>query len=99
MIGFKTVKTSDDKYWMINFSGHDELGDLSNFTSSYHVLDARLLGLSYPDYLRYSQANHAKLRGRHGYSYPVWQNQKDAQIMCDKLNKEWNKLIKAIDFN
>lgn len=69
-------------------------GELLSYTSSYHVIAARLLGFSYPDYLRYCRSNGAQLKGREGYTFPQWIEKADAQKICDRLNLEWEKLIK-----
>lgn len=66
---------------------------LINFTSSYNVIAARLLGLSYPDYLRYCQSIGARIKGKYSYSYPVWTDKAAADKLCNKLNEEWNKVV------
>lgn len=99
MAAFKTQLIAD-KYYSICFVGQDIFTDKSsfNFTSSYHVLGARLLGLSYPDYLTYCQSTGARLRGRNGYTYPVWESNAAAQSVMKKLEKQWSLLTKEIKF-
>lgn len=64
---------------------------------SYNVLAARLLGLTYPDYLRYVRKNYnAELHGRTGYSYCTFKNKADAVKLIMQLNKEWSKVEKAL---
>lgn len=68
-----------------------------HMSGSYNVLAARLLGFTYPDYLRYVRKNYnAELRGRTGYSYCVFKKKADAIKLVMKLNVEWNKVEKAL---
>jgi hypothetical protein len=62
------------------------------FDSSYHILCARVLGYSYPDYLRYCRSKGAKLHGKQGYSYPIFENHNSALKICGNLNLNWSKL-------
>ena len=102
MSAFKTQLIAD-KYYSICFIGHEIFtkGKNSkdfNFTSSYHILGARLLGLSYPDYLTYCQSTGARLRGRNGYTYPVWESSSAAQMVVKELEKQWKILTDNIEF-
>lgn len=68
------------------------------FTSSYHVLGARLLGVSYPDFLRFCQSKGAKLRGKSGYCYPVWDRKKSQAGLLEiikMLNTNWTQFEKV----
>ena len=56
-------------------------------TSSYHVLCSRVLGFTYPDYLKYCSVNGAILKGSTGYSYPAFKEKKDAEKICNLCNK------------
>lgn len=58
---------------------------------SYHILEARLLGLSYPDYLKYCVMNGATLSGRLGFPHAVFKNKRDAERVCNLVNSEWEK--------
>lgn len=69
---------------------------------SYNVMGARVLGLEYPDYLRFCRDEHnAILQGKQGYSYPLFKVEKDAQNLIKVLNKQYieirTKLIE-LDF-
>ena len=67
---------------------------------SLNVLAARLLDLSYPDYLQYCRANfNGLLRGRTGYSYCVYKDKKDCEKLCEILNKEWVNVEKFLKEN
>ena len=102
MKAFTTSSTFDDSYIFIGFNS--ELmckKEGFEFTSSYHVLGARLLGLSYPDFLKYCQSKGAKLRGREGYCYPVWDkavDKKGMQEIIRQLNANWDILLKEVSF-
>ena len=97
---FIPAETCDSNYYMIKFDGFSIFEGTKDFcyTSSYHLIGARLLGLSYGDFLKFCQSKGAKLRGNKGYTYPIWKNRKDCQGVCNILEKEWLKVIKAINF-
>lgn len=68
-----------------------------NCYGSMGVIEARLLGFSYPDYLKYCRANYnGILRGHEGYSYCVFKDKKDCLKLCGLLNKEWDKVKEAL---
>lgn len=66
---------------------------------SFNILAARLLGFTYPDYLRYCRALGGILRGREGYSYCVFKNKKTCFDLCARLNKELKKVEEALSAN
>ena len=68
------------------------------FTSSYNVPPARLLGFTYPDYLRYCRAHGAMLRGKNGYTHAVWTDKKECEKICKQIQAEWEKLISKVQF-
>lgn len=86
---FKVSTTFDDKYIC-----QLEDGGTKVYPVSYHVVCARMLGFSYPDYLKYCKANGATLRGRDGYCYPVFNNISDCQKICKLVNSG----LKQFDF-
>lgn len=63
---------------------------------SYLVLAARLLGMSYPDFLRYSAVNGGTLKGRTGFPHCTFEKRTDALNLCNKINKEWDKVYETI---
>lgn len=97
-MSFNVGKTADDKYWMIRFEIEDEIANKEEFEfkSSYHVLGARLLGLTYPNYLKFCSSKGATFRGKTGYTYPVWKEEKNCKEVCTLLNREWNKVKKIL---
>lgn len=102
MKAFTTSSNFDDSYVFIGFNPELVCNKEGfKFTSSYHVLAARLLGLSYPDFLKYSQSKGAKLRGRKGYCFPVWDktaDKKGMQEIIRQLNANWDTFIKEVSF-
>lgn len=59
------------------------------YHGSYHVVAARTLGYSYVEYLKFCSVNGATLKGREGYTYPVYMNKEDATKVCKILNENW----------
>lgn len=102
MKAFVASSNFNDSYVFIGFNS--ELmckKEGFKFASSYHVLEARLLGFSYPDFLRYCQSKGAKLRGREGYCFPVWDraaDKKGMQEILKQLNTNWDTLLKKVSF-
>ena len=97
MKGFKVDTSANDKYFIV-FDGYAALPETLPYTSSYLLLQARLLGLSYPDYLRFCQSKGGKLKGKTGYTIVLWEDKKQCQEVCNLIEKEWQKLIKMISF-
>lgn len=65
---------------------------------SYNVLKARILNLTYGDFLSFSLQNGATLKGRDGgYIVEFFQKQQDAEKMCALLNKNFNKILEYIE--
>lgn len=66
-------------------------------SGSYNIVAARVLGLSYPDYLRFVRQNYsATLRGREGYSCASYKNRKDCVAVVTLLNDTWRKVEAVI---
>lgn len=60
------------------------------FHGSFHVVEARLLGLTYPDYLRYLMSLGGEIRGKQGYSVVVFEDKETCERVCLELSKRWN---------
>lgn len=85
-------RENPDEYWQV-VSTEVPFKDKGQVNGSLNVLQARLLGLSYPDYLQFCRAHHKGiLRGRAGYSYCVYKEKANCQAICKLLNTEWNKV-------
>jgi hypothetical protein len=66
--------------------------DVPPISSSYNVVAARLLGFTFPDYLRYCKSRGAELRGKQGYTYAIWKNKTMAESLVKELNKIWGEV-------
>lgn len=58
------------------------------FHGSFQVVGSRLLGLSYPDYLRFLQSRGATLKGKKGYCYGYFKDKAACQKVCKLLNEK-----------
>lgn len=67
------------------------------FHSSYHVIGARLLGLTYVDYLHYLESLGGTIRGRQGYAFVSFKDKAAVQKVCDELQKRWNEFEKKAE--
>lgn len=90
---FAPIEMAQGKRWLI---GVDELNWVSDnnikFHSSYHVVGARLMGLSYPNYLRYLQSCGGKLKGKEGYAFVYFESTAACQKVCKDLQKRWDEM-------
>lgn len=82
-----------DDYYAINLC--DIVGlPFKEVTGSYHVFKARLMGLSYPDFLRLARDTYgAELKGREGFIIEIFMDNKKANILCAELNKRIGEVI------
>lgn len=64
---------------------------------SYGVLAARLLGFTYPEYLRYCATQGGELKGRYGFPHVIFKNRVDALKICNRINQEWDKIYNIIN--
>lgn len=93
---FSSQKSATNNYYLAAF---DDDGLISHqkgyrFESTYHILGARLLGLSYADYLLYCVKKYnATLGGRNGYCYPMFKDITDCQRFCKVLDDEFKKFL------
>ena len=63
---------------------------------SYSILASRLLGINYDDFLRYCAVNGGTLKGRTGFPHCTFEKKTDALNICNKINKEWDKVYEVI---
>lgn len=86
----ETVITATQR--QVRFHDHDYIGGIK--AGSYNVIQARLFGLSFPDYLRFVRDKyHATLVGKSGYTYFIFTNSADCDALVKELNRRW-ELIK-----
>ena len=80
------------KNWMIGLTeDFHEKNPTFILHYSYAILAARLLGFTYPDYLRYCAVQGGSLRGATGFPHVVFKDKKDAEKICKLINTEWDK--------
>ena len=85
-------RENPDGYWQV-VSTEVPFKEEGQLEGSLNVLQARLLGLPYPDYLQFCRANYKGiLRGREGYSHCVYKEKANCQAVCKLLNTEWIKV-------
>lgn len=94
---FIPVPNPDETKWKIGMDNIDWANEKNKCGCSFNVLGARLLNLSYPDYLRYLRANGAELYGRTGYSYAYFEDKGKCQSICTLLNKEWDRVKSYVE--
>lgn len=90
---------SMDGYYIVGFDAGDIFHGLKlDFRSSYHVLGARLLGMTYGDFMLYFAKNfNGQIHGKKGYSHLGFKDRHDCQKLCDLLEKQWKRVIKDTD--
>ena len=82
---------TNDGEWNIFYDGRAFCGG-KEVCGNFNVIVARILGLSYPNYLRYCRDTfNATLRGKKGYPIPYWKNREDGIKLIKILNQEIKK--------
>lgn len=85
-------------HWMVAMDDIDWVRDNEIiYRGSFQVVAARILGLSYPDYLKFLQANGGILKGKTGHPYAYFKDKAAAQRICNLLNKYWGELVKQLN--
>ena len=93
----KAVETPEGKY-MIGYND-----DLYNVLvekiplediGSYNVLPARILGISYAEFLRYARDKyHGTIYGRaHKYPFVVFNSEEECNLLCKELLLRWCRI-------
>lgn len=59
---------------------------------SYGILAARLVGMTYPTFLRYCAAHGGELVGKKGYPATHFKSEKDAKMVVKEINKGYKAL-------
>lgn len=94
---FIPVSNYDETNWRIGADNLDWVNGQNQDGCSFNVLPARLLDMTYPDYLKYLRSLGAELRGRTGYPYAIFKDKKSCEEVCKSLNKEWNKIKEYVE--
>lgn len=62
---------------------------------SFNVIAARVLGMTFPDYLRFVREKYsATLQGREGYTCYYFKNRQDCARLVNDLNRIWRNIEK-----
>lgn len=65
------------------------------YLTNYNAIDARLFGLSYPDYLKFCVKNYnGRIEGKKCFPIVKFDNPKDCDRLVAELNRRWNLVIK-----
>lgn len=89
---------ADGGKWMPAFDDIDIIRDKEIiYHGSFQVPASRLLGLTYPDYLRFLQSRGATLKGKAGYCYGYFKDKAACQKICNLLNEKWKQLMEELD--
>ena len=92
---FELYEGYEDGTYMIMFIHDTFMGGYNG--GSYSIIGARVLGLSYANYLRYMRDTYgAEVRGREGYSYLIFKDQGKCLMAIQELNKNWQKIETAL---
>lgn len=78
----------EEGHWMVSLDCIDTfINHGVIFHGTFQGIGARLLGLSYPDYLRFLQSNGGILKGKVGTCYAYFKDKAAAQKICNLLNQ------------
>lgn len=92
---FELYEGYEDGTYMIVFIHDTFMGGYNG--GSYSIIGARVLGLSYANYLRYMRDTYdAEVRGREGYSYLIFKDQGKCLMAVQELNKYWVEIENAL---
>lgn len=88
-VNAETVSSATERRIALSPDIYDIIG--TPITTSYNLLPARLLGLSYADYCRLARDKfNGTLHGRNGgYITITFKNSKDCDALVRLLNKHW----------
>ena len=90
---FRMRKNQDNTRYLIALQNFlFETGDNYSFTGSYNVFFARLLDVSYPEYLLICEAMGADMQSPVGYTYPSFDKAEDGYHIAYALTNRWNAI-------
>ena len=92
---FFVLDSYEPNTYVVFFEHPDFMG--GGIGGSYHVIGARIMGFSYPNYLRYMRDNfNGVIHNRQGYSYMIYKSQSDALMAAQELNKYWTAIEETL---
>ncbi len=92
---FLPVEGITEDIWKVGIDDLNWVNNANTCGCSYVVLPARLLGMTYPDYLRWCRSKGGELRGKTGYTTVVFKDKNICKEICDMINKEWKRVEKV----
>ena len=93
---FFNVVEHDKTFWIL-LTDRDKL-PFKIARGSFAVFGARVMGISYADYLRVARDTYgATLKGITGWIVFFFTDKKDAQRMCDDLNLRLHSILMELD--
>lgn len=93
----KAFETAEGKY-MVGFSDEVYEEVLSKIPlskiGSYNILPARILGISYAEYLRYARDKYNGVISGKSHKYPIvkFNSEKDCNLLCKELLLRWTRI-------
>ena len=91
-MNFTMAEYIENGTYVIFYEGQEFLG--GDCGGTYHTIAARILGFSYPNYLRFCRDNfNAEIRGKIGYPTPFWKNKKSCEDLLKLLNKNYKVFL------
>ena len=63
---------------------------------SYGIFAARLVGMTYPTFLRYCAAHGGELQGKRGYPVSYFAKRSDAEVIVKEINKGYKEFYEKI---
>ena len=90
---FRMRKNQDNTRYVVALQNFlFETGDEHPFKGSYNVFFARLLDVSYPEYLLICEAMGADMQSPVGYTYPLFDKAEDGYHITYALTNRWNAI-------
>lgn len=94
---FKAKETLDGQFMIgLNDDLYEEIHKKIDTTTigSYNILPARILGLTYAEFLRYARDKYNGIIIGKEYKYPkvVFNSEQDCNLLCKELLLRWNKM-------
>lgn len=92
----KAMSSTKDEYMV--WLKLESIKDYSPFNGSLCVMQARIFGLSYPDFLRYVRDTYGARIGGKQHRYPAlyFPNEAAAVQYANILNKRYSEIIKRL---
>lgn len=85
----------DTKTITSDFTNEEWMENVGMVFGSFNVFLARLMDLSFPDFLRMCRDKYgATLVGKEGYSYPIWDDKSKYGELLIELNSRLSKIIR-----